>query len=96
MTSPEVAPAETECTVSTTEYEEYDRLSQLPDEVLISILDKVEALRDAVRTTVLSKRWRHLISSLSTIILDVSDFEPEDDTSTLYIVLKSWRKATSP
>ncbi|KAL6838906.1 hypothetical protein ACP4OV_031342 [Aristida adscensionis] len=63
------------------EYEEQDRLSQLPDEVLISILDKVEVLRDAVRTTVLSKRWRHLISSLSTIILDVSDFEPEDDIS---------------
>lgn len=43
------------------------------------ILDKLVLLRDAVKTSILSKRWRHLTGWHSEIVLDVMDYEPEDD-----------------
>lgn len=43
------------------------------------ILDKAPLLRDAVQTSILSRRWRHLPGLLSEIVLDVDDFEPEYD-----------------
>lgn len=61
--------------------QEEDRLSQLPDDVLMYILDKLVLLRDAVKTSILSRRWRHLSGLHSEIVLDVMDFEPEDDGS---------------
>ncbi|TVU15503.1 hypothetical protein EJB05_39027 [Eragrostis curvula] len=63
---------------STQEHEQEDRLSKLPDDVLILILDKLKLLSDAVRTCVLSKRWRHLVGLLSEIVLDVAHYQPRD------------------
>ncbi|XP_040379156.1 putative F-box/FBD/LRR-repeat protein At5g56810 [Oryza brachyantha] len=54
-----------------------DMLSELPGDILLCILDRLE-LRDAVRTSALSRRWRHLPGLLSNIILNVGAFEPTD------------------
>lgn len=54
-----------------------DRPSALPDDILIHILDRLKT-RDAVRTSVLSRRWRHLPGVLSKIILHVGSFKPKD------------------
>ncbi|XP_027354129.1 putative F-box/FBD/LRR-repeat protein At1g78760 isoform X2 [Abrus precatorius] len=50
-----------------------DRLSDLPDCVLLHILTFVNA-KHAVRTCVLSKRWKNLWKSLPSLILHSSDF----------------------
>ncbi|CAN6268302.1 unnamed protein product [Urochloa humidicola] len=63
------------------EHEHEDRISKLPDHVLMNILDRLGLLRDAVRTCVLSKRWRYLPGLRSEIVLDVASFEPEDTGS---------------
>uniref|UniRef100_A0A0D3FX75 F-box domain-containing protein n=1 Tax=Oryza barthii TaxID=65489 RepID=A0A0D3FX75_9ORYZ len=60
-------------------------LSNLPDNVLLDILDKLDT-REAVRCSVLSRRWRRVPGMLPNIKLDVdSSFEHDDDgfTSTL-------------
>ena len=59
-------------------------ISKLPDEILTNILGRLEPLRDAVRTCVLSKRWRHLPGLLSEIVLDVAHFEPEEIIGSTY------------
>ncbi|TVU32380.1 hypothetical protein EJB05_24109, partial [Eragrostis curvula] len=56
-----------------------DRLSVLPDHLLLNILDRLEIMHEVVRTSVLSKRWRHLTGLHSRIVLDVLHFEPEND-----------------
>lgn len=63
---------------STQEIEQEDRLSKLPGDVLVSILKRLD-LRDAVRSSVLSRRWRHIPSVLPDIVLDVESFEPSYD-----------------
>uniref|UniRef100_A0A0E0K624 F-box domain-containing protein n=1 Tax=Oryza punctata TaxID=4537 RepID=A0A0E0K624_ORYPU len=57
-----------------------DRLSELPDDVLVSILRRVD-LHNAVRTAILAKRWRHLPAVLPDVVLDVLSFKKkhEDD-----------------
>lgn len=47
----------------------------------MNILDRVELLRDAVRTCVLAKRWRHLPGLRSDIVLDVAHFQTEETCS---------------
>lgn len=56
------------------EYQQDDRLSNLPDDILVLILSKLELMQDAVRTSILSRRWRHLLGFCSEIVLDVLDF----------------------
>ncbi|CAO2176513.1 unnamed protein product [Urochloa humidicola] len=58
--------------------ERTDLLSQLPRDVLISILEKA-GLRDAIRAGVLSRRWRDLPSQLPILVLDIDDFRPPDN-----------------
>ncbi|TVU15492.1 hypothetical protein EJB05_39015, partial [Eragrostis curvula] len=56
--------------------QEEDRLSKLPDDVLIYILVKIKPIREAVRNCIPSKRWRHLAGFRSSIVLDVIHFQP--------------------
>ncbi|KAK4261156.1 hypothetical protein QN277_004197 [Acacia crassicarpa] len=48
---------------------EEDRINQLPDSVLALILSKLTT-REAVRTSVVSKRWRNLFNSPISLVLD--------------------------
>ncbi|XP_074358422.1 uncharacterized protein LOC141697778 [Apium graveolens] len=52
--------------------EEEDRLSSLPDEVIHRIQSFLGA-RQAVQTSVLSRRWKHIWSTLPFLTLDYSD-----------------------
>ncbi|KAL6839801.1 hypothetical protein ACP4OV_030489 [Aristida adscensionis] len=61
------------------DYEEEDRISKLPDDILVDILDRIPR-SEAVRTCVLSKRWRHLIDIHSVIILSVAQYLPADSS----------------
>ncbi|CAM0877929.1 unnamed protein product [Alopecurus aequalis] len=56
--------------------EEEDRLSMLTDDILLSILGRVNS-RMAVRTSVLSTRWKQLPWLMSEITIDVKDFLPD-------------------
>ncbi|PNT72408.1 hypothetical protein BRADI_2g43846v3 [Brachypodium distachyon] len=55
-----------------------DRLSTLPDDILVDILNRLD-IRDAARSSVLSRRWQHLPAMLSRIKIDVFAFRPEDN-----------------
>jgi hypothetical protein len=55
--------------------EDEDRLSELTDDILLSILAKVD-LATAARTSLLSKRWIDLPWLLSELNLHVTDFLP--------------------
>lgn len=57
-----------------------DRLSSLTDDILLNILDRLN-VRNAARTSVLSRRWRHLPSMLSHLKIDVLDFLPENKST---------------
>ena len=50
-----------------------DRLSDLPDDILLTILDRLH-VREAARTGALSRRWRQLPAMLSQLVIDVWDF----------------------
>ncbi|VAI51856.1 unnamed protein product [Triticum turgidum subsp. durum] len=53
-----------------------DRLSALPDDVLVNILDRLN-VREAARTSILSRRWTQLCAKLSRLIISALDFLPE-------------------
>ncbi|KAL6659568.1 hypothetical protein ACP70R_003608 [Stipagrostis hirtigluma subsp. patula] len=55
-----------------------DYLSELPTEVLVSVLEKLD-LRDAVRAGALSRRWRHLPHQLPRLVLDIVEFLGDDE-----------------
>lgn len=55
--------------------EEEDRLSMLPDDILLSILSRID-FTTAVTTSVLSTRWRELAWLLPELNIDVMDFLP--------------------
>uniref|UniRef100_K3YYL5 F-box domain-containing protein n=1 Tax=Setaria italica TaxID=4555 RepID=K3YYL5_SETIT len=55
--------------------EDEDRLSMLPDDVLLSILGRVD-IATAARTSAVSTRWKHLPWLLRELTIDVKDFLP--------------------
>jgi hypothetical protein len=57
-----------------------DMLSNLPDDILLSILDRLHVC-EAARTGVMSRRWRQLPAMLSRLVINVWDFigAPECD-----------------
>ncbi|XP_027343430.1 uncharacterized protein LOC113856003 [Abrus precatorius] len=54
--------------------ESVDRISQLPDHVIHHILSHLRNVKDAIRTSTLSKRWRALWYSFSILIFDERRF----------------------
>uniref|UniRef100_A0ACD5UVU4 Uncharacterized protein n=1 Tax=Avena sativa TaxID=4498 RepID=A0ACD5UVU4_AVESA len=50
-----------------------DRLSNLPDDILLTILDRLN-VREATKTSVLSGRWRQLPPMVSQLVINVWDF----------------------
>ncbi|KAF7087199.1 hypothetical protein CFC21_090404 [Triticum aestivum] len=52
------------------------RLSKLPDDVLLNIVERLD-ITDAARTTILSRRWKQIPAKLSKIIITVGSFEPK-------------------
>ncbi|KAK1642439.1 hypothetical protein QYE76_060244 [Lolium multiflorum] len=79
--------------------EDEDRLSTLPDDILLSILGRV-SLRIAARTCVLSTRWRHVPWLLPEVNIDVKDFlsvprtEPIEAKEMEELAMVSLTKAT--
>ncbi|KAJ4804993.1 F-box/RNI-like superfamily protein [Rhynchospora pubera] len=59
-----------------TESENSDRISDLPDCLLIDILSLLNP-RDAVRTCILSKRWHHLWSFIQSLSFKFDEFSGE-------------------
>uniref|UniRef100_A0A453Q4Y9 F-box domain-containing protein n=2 Tax=Aegilops tauschii subsp. strangulata TaxID=200361 RepID=A0A453Q4Y9_AEGTS len=53
-----------------------DRLSALPDDVLVNILDRLN-VREAARTSILSRRWTQLCAKLSRLMISALDFLPK-------------------
>ncbi|GFS32670.1 hypothetical protein Acr_00g0023910 [Actinidia rufa] len=64
-----ISPLPDEDQISTLSDE--DRISALPDDVLSTILSFL-TMKDYVKTSVLSKRWRYLCASLSNMDFDIS------------------------
>ena len=50
-----------------------DYASQLPDDVLSSILSRM-TIKDAVKTSILSTRWRYLVASMLTLQFSLDMF----------------------
>ncbi|MBA0855519.1 hypothetical protein Goshw_014978, partial [Gossypium schwendimanii] len=48
-----------------------DRISSFPDHILFHILSFLP-IKDAVRTSIISTKWRYLFASISTIKFDGS------------------------
>ncbi|XP_037454837.1 F-box/FBD/LRR-repeat protein At4g00160-like [Triticum dicoccoides] len=52
-----------------------DRISSLPNDILVNILDRLD-VRDAVRTSVLSRRWSQLPAMLPQLRINAQDILP--------------------
>lgn len=52
-----------------------DRLSALPDEISIDILQRLP-LRTSAQTTILTRRWTHLFPSMTHLKIDINEFVP--------------------
>ncbi|XP_023757708.1 F-box protein At5g03100 isoform X1 [Lactuca sativa] len=53
---------------------EEDAISALPDCLLQEILSRLPSTKDAIKTGTLSKRWKHLWTSIPTLILSHSNY----------------------
>ncbi|XP_057772040.1 F-box protein At5g03100-like [Salvia miltiorrhiza] len=61
-----------------------DRLSELPDSLILTILSLLD-MRDAVRTTLISQRWRNLWSTIPCLVFF------EQTPSTISSILAQWK-----
>ncbi|KAI4982634.1 hypothetical protein ZWY2020_023126 [Hordeum vulgare] len=59
-----------------------DRLSNLPDDILLSIVERLD-IADAARTSVLSSRWEHVPAMLSKIVFTADSFKRRFHNSNL-------------
>ncbi|CAM0943304.1 unnamed protein product [Alopecurus aequalis] len=50
-----------------------DRISNLPNDILVNILDRLN-VRQAVRTSILARRWSQLLADLPRLAISVRDF----------------------
>lgn len=76
---------------------EVDRISGLPDDVLIDILEKVGIdaadVRTVGKTSILSQRWRALPWRLTTdVSLDIGDFFPSDSADSEWVPVRQGRR----
>ncbi|KAL4559157.1 hypothetical protein LXL04_031291 [Taraxacum kok-saghyz] len=53
-----------------------DKISALPDCVLLEILSRLPSTKDAIRTGTLSRRWEHVWTSVPTLIFQLSYYSP--------------------
>jgi hypothetical protein len=51
-----------------------DRLSKLPDDILLTIVERLN-IADAARTSIFSRRWKHILAMLSKIVITVDPSE---------------------
>ncbi|CAO2040129.1 unnamed protein product [Urochloa humidicola] len=56
-----------------------DRLSKLPDDILLTVLERLD-IRDAARASTLSRRFRRILTMFSKFVINVSSFEPNEGT----------------
>uniref|UniRef100_A0A8R7QPC7 F-box domain-containing protein n=2 Tax=Triticum urartu TaxID=4572 RepID=A0A8R7QPC7_TRIUA len=61
---------------------EDDRLSKLPDDLLLNIVERLD-IADASRTTILSRRWKDVPARLSKVIIRAGSFESKHTMSKL-------------
>lgn len=59
-------------------YYQEDRLSDLPDDVLLNIVERLD-IADAARTSTLSRRWKPILAMLAEISIKVGSVDPEHD-----------------
>ncbi|CAH8376385.1 unnamed protein product [Eruca vesicaria subsp. sativa] len=71
-----------------------DLISLLPDEILQTILSSLETFI-AVRTSILSKRWRHVWSGTPSLYLNLYTHGPEGDSINNFIERYTVRKMMS-
>ncbi|CAL5016268.1 unnamed protein product [Urochloa decumbens] len=67
---------------STKQTDEEDWLSSLPDDILSSILERLQ-LHEAARTSILSRRWRYLFIFRSQVVIDADAFHYKDNKSSM-------------
>ncbi|CAN6358203.1 unnamed protein product [Urochloa humidicola] len=74
--------------------EDVDRLSALPDDILLNILERLP-LHSAVHTSILSRRWRHLPFLLSRLAIDIAEFRRRSGArATVQSLMASYTEAT--
>ncbi|KAL6131887.1 hypothetical protein ACLB2K_070260 [Fragaria x ananassa] len=71
-----------------------DRISQMPNDVLVRILSLLDDSVLAVQTTILSKRWNNLWTSISSIRLGDFDHECDDHFMTFVDSVVSLHNST--
>uniref|UniRef100_A0A0D9VMX7 F-box domain-containing protein n=1 Tax=Leersia perrieri TaxID=77586 RepID=A0A0D9VMX7_9ORYZ len=64
-----------------------DRISDLPDDVLLNIFERLDT-PDAVRTCILSKKMAMLPYMLSQFVVDANSFIPKDDDDSGFLSLR--------
>ncbi|CAL4967743.1 unnamed protein product [Urochloa decumbens] len=55
-----------------------DRLSKMPDDILLAVLERLD-IRDAARASTLSRRFRRILTMFSKLVINVSSFEPNNE-----------------